>query len=139
MNAKHITYWIATLFVCAFMAYVSYAYLSHEPKMMSAFASLGYPSYFPMILGMAKILGIIALLVPGLPHLKEWAYAGFTFTFVGAIFSHLESHQAQAVVMPLASLVVLAISYATRPEERRPVMESAAEHHHHFDGGVPIR
>lgn len=139
MKAKHVTYWIATVLMCAFMAFISYAYLSHDPKMMSGFASLGYPSYFPMILGIAKILGIVALLVPGLPHLKEWAYAGFTFTFIGAIFSHLSSHQGQAALLPLISLLVLAISYATRPADRRPVFESDAEHHHHFGGGIPIR
>jgi hypothetical protein len=139
MNAKHVTYWIATVLVSAFMAFVSFAYFRHDPKMMSAFSTLGYPSYFPMILGFAKVLGIVALLVPGLPHLKEWAYAGFTFTFIGAIFSHVESGQQPAALLPLISLVVLAISYVTRPADRRPVMESAFEHDHHFDRGIPIR
>lgn len=139
MKAKHVTYWIATVLMCGFMAFISYSYLTHAPKMMSAFASLGYPSYFPMILGIAKMLGIVALLVPGLPHLKEWAYAGFTFTFLGAVFSHLSSGQQQAALLPLISLLVLAISYATRPADRRPVFESDAEHHHHFGGGIPIR
>ncbi len=138
MKAKHVTYWIATVLLCAFMAYVSIAYFRRDPKMMSAFASLGYPLYFPMILGFAKILGIVALLVPGLPHLKEWAYAGFTFTFVGAIFSHMESSQHEAALLPLISLLVLAISYATRPADRRPVLQSEFEHHH-FDRGIPIR
>jgi hypothetical protein len=137
MNAKHVTYWIATLLVCAFMAYASFAYLSRDPKMMSSFASLGYPPYFPLILGIAKILGIVALLVPGLPHLKEWAYAGFTFTFIGAIFSHLESSQHQAALLPLISLVVLAISYVSRPAERRPVMMSDAEDPR-IDRGIPV-
>jgi hypothetical protein len=138
MKAKHVTYWIATVLISAFMAFVSFAYLSHQPKMMSAFASLGYPTYFPAILGVAKMLGVVALLVPGLPHLKEWAYAGFTFTFLGAILSHLSSGQQQAALMPLASLIMLAVSYATRPADRRPVMESAEEHRHHFDTGLPV-
>lgn len=138
MNGKHVTYWIATILVCLFMAYVSFAYLTRDPKMMSAFASLGYPPYFPTLLGIAKILGIVALLVPGLPHLKEWAYAGFTFTFIGAVFSHLASNQGSAAILPLASFLVLAISYASRPEDRRPAMESEADYHH-WDGGIPIR
>jgi hypothetical protein len=63
-----------------FIAFNAYAYLTHKPQMMAAFASLGYPAYFPNILGVAKILGVFALLIPGAVRLKEWAYAGFTIT-----------------------------------------------------------
>jgi p-aminobenzoyl-glutamate transporter AbgT len=138
MKGKLVTYWIATIVICAFMSFVAFSYLSRDEKMMSGFASLGYPSYFPMILGVAKSLGVLALLVPGLPRLKEWAYAGFTFTFLGAIWSHLAADQSKAALMPLASLVVLAVSYACRPAERRVPAESEADVHHHV-GGLPIR
>jgi len=137
MKAKIITYWIATILISAFMAFVAFSYLSREEKMMSGFASLGYPSYFPVILGVAKILGVLALLVPGLPRMKEWAYAGFTFTFLGAIWSHLAMDQYSAALMPAASLVVLAISCACRPADRRVSAESEAEIHHHLGGGQP--
>jgi hypothetical protein len=139
MKAKIVTYWIATILISGFMAFVAFSYFSREPKMMSAFASLGYPSYFPMILGVAKMLGVLALLVPGLPRMKEWAYAGFTFTFIGAIWSHLAADQNKAALMPLASLVVLAISCACRPAERRVSAESEADVHHHLGGGLPAR
>ena len=139
MKAKIVTYWIATILISAFMAFVAFSYLSHEPKMMSAFASLGYPTYFPMILGIAKILGALALLVPGFPRLKEWAYAGFTFTFIGAIWSHLAADQNKEALMPLASLVVLTISCLCRPAERRVPAESEAEVHPHVGGGLPAR
>ncbi|MDB6093027.1 MAG: hypothetical protein JWM32_589 [Verrucomicrobia bacterium] len=139
MNGKKVTYWVATLIVCGFMAFNAVSYLSHEPKLMAAFASLGYPPYFPMILGVAKLLGVLALLVPGLPRLKEWAYAGFTFTFLGAIFSHLASNQNQAVLMPAATLVVLVISYVFRPDFRRVAIESRAEVNAHIASGVPVR
>jgi hypothetical protein len=63
MNEKNVAYWIATLALGAFMAYNAFAYLTHNPMMMEAFARLGYPTYFPTILGVAKILGIIVSLV----------------------------------------------------------------------------
>ena len=117
------SYWIATLLLSADMAFAAFSYFSRDVKIMAAFASLGYPAYFPLILGTAKILGIVALLVPGQLRLKEWAYAGFTFTFIGAIWSHLASGQPKAVLMPALALVVLAISYACRPLERRVTLE----------------
>ena len=138
MKGKLVTYWVATIIISAFMAFAAYSYLSRAPKVVEGFASLGYPAYFPMILGVAKLLGVVALLVPGLPRLKEWAYAGFTFTFLGAICSHLASHQNQAALMPAASLVVLAISYVCRPAERRLPAESETHIHHHI-GGLPVR
>ena len=104
MKAKIITYWIATILVCGQMAFAAFAYLTHQPKVVEGFHSLGYPDYFPMILGTAKILGVVALLVPGLPTLKEWAYAGFTFTFIGAAWSHAASQQTTAVLMPVAAV-----------------------------------
>lgn len=119
MNAKTVTYWITTIVVAALMAFDAFALLSQEPKMMAGMASLGYPPYFASILGTAKILGVIALLVPGLVRLKEWAYAGFTFTFIGAMFSHISSGQHSRALMPLIALVVLAVSYLLRPSSRR--------------------
>jgi hypothetical protein len=121
MKAKIITYWIATILICGQMAFAAFVYLTKQPKMMEGFASLGYPDYFPMILGVAKALGVIALLVPGYPMLKEWAYAGFTFTFIGAMWSHLAMDQNKAAIMPFAALVLLTISCLLRPASRRVV------------------
>jgi hypothetical protein len=102
-----------------------YAYLTHDPRMMVAFASLGYPPYFPTILGVAKLLGIIVVVIPGTPQLKEWAYAGFTFTFLGAIMSQLASGQKREVTMPIVALIIIALSYLLRPPLRR-IVEAAA-------------
>jgi hypothetical protein len=118
MNGRKIAYWVATILFSAFMAFDVYAYLSHDPKMTAAMASLGYPAYFMTILGTAKLLGIVAILVPGVCRLKEWAYAGFTFTFIGAFFSHLASGQQKQALMPLVALVIMAISYFLRPPQR---------------------
>jgi hypothetical protein len=123
MKAKIITYWIATVLVCGQMAFAAFVYLTRQPKVMEGFASLGYPEYFPMILGVAKLLGVIALLIPAYPVLKEWAYAGFTFTFLGAMWSHYSSGQNAAILMPFAALVLLTVSCLLRPASRR-VMET---------------
>jgi hypothetical protein len=139
MNGKNITYWIATLLVCGFMTFAAISYLSNDPKIAAGFASLGYPRYFIAVLGVAKLLGVLALIVPGLPLLKEWAYAGFTFTFIGAACSHFASNQTAATTAPLVSLIVLAISYACRPAERRVPAESEAEAQQHFGGGLPAQ
>lgn len=139
MKGKIVTYWIATVIVSAFMAFSAYVYLSRQPMVIEGFASLGYPAYFPTILGVAKTLGVLALLVPGLPRLKEWAYAGFTFTFIGAIWSHWVCNQTNAALMPLASLVLLVISYVCRPIERRLTVESVTVIHSDIGGGIAAK
>jgi hypothetical protein len=125
VSGKLIAYWVATLLFAAFMAFDAYAFLSHDPKMTAAMASLGYPGYFMTILGTAKLFGIVAILVPGACRLKEWAYAGFTFTLIGAFFSHLASGQQKEAMMPLAALFIMAISYLLRPPQRR-ILEAAS-------------
>jgi hypothetical protein len=119
MNAKNISYWISTLLVCAFMSFSAFSSLTHQPQTNESMASLGYPSYMQNILGAAYICGVIALLVPGMPILKEWAYAGFTVNFIGAFFSHLAMNQQKMLMLPLVSMIVLAISYLLRPASRR--------------------
>jgi hypothetical protein len=73
---------------------------------------LGYPSYFLPFIGVAKLLGVAALLAPGLPTLKEWAYAGFVFDMVGAMYSHIcvgdPPTQWAFIFIPL---ILLAVSY----------------------------
>lgn len=81
---------------------------------------LGYPDYLLTLLGIAKLLGVVALLYPGLPRLKEWAYAGFTFDLGGATISQLVSGSTVAQILPPAvcgSLV--AISYIAHRAARR--------------------
>jgi hypothetical protein len=83
-------------------------------------AMLGLPAYFWSILGTWKLLGVAALLVPGLPLLKEWAYAGFFFTLTGAATSHLLFGDAVSTAIPPLVIGALgALSYLSRPESRR--------------------
>lgn len=78
----------------------------------SVFAHLGYPSYLLVFLGTAKILGVLAVLVPGLPRVKEWAFAGLTFDVAGALYSHLSVGDSPAVWSPAAiGLVLIASAY----------------------------
>lgn len=85
-------------------------------------AHLGYPGYVLTILGIWKVLGVIAVLVPKFPVVKEWAYAGFFFVMSGAIFSHLAAGNAIAEIFPALLLLVLTvISWYFRPAERKVI------------------
>ncbi len=81
---------------------------------------LGYPAYFVIILGVWKVLGGIAVLVPGVPRLKEWAYAGMFFDLTGAAASHAAvGDPAAKIATPLILVVIVAASWALRPESRK--------------------
>lgn len=118
-GTHHTSYWISTGLISVLMLFAAGSYLLEPPTVRQNFESMGYPRYFPAILGVAKILGVLALLAPRTVRLKEWAYAGFTFTFLGAAISHFASEQYGAIAMPLVAFVLLAVSYATRPPSRR--------------------
>ena len=108
-----ITYWITTVIVSLMMTYSAYAYLT-QPAMAAGFHHLGFPDYFRIELAVAKIAGVVVLLAPVSARLKEWAYAGFAFTFVSAFIAHTASGDpVSARVMPLVLLVLLAVSYMT--------------------------
>jgi len=81
---------------------------------------LGYPVYILTILGVWKILGVIAVLSPKSPLLKEWAYAGFFFLTTGAAFSHLASGDSLVTVLPALLLLILTVvSWYFRPADRK--------------------
>ena len=81
---------------------------------------LGDPLHRMTIIGFEKILGFIALLAPGAPPIKEWAYAGFTFNLTGATASHLfVEDPVGEFAAPIALLLLGAVSYWMRPSSRR--------------------
>ena len=103
MNRKSLGYWAVTALFCFAMAASGTMNLLRVEPMKESITALGYPEYLMTILGVAKILGVIALLIPGAAHLKEWAYAGFTFDLLGASSSHAFSgHSAPEIIVPLA-------------------------------------
>jgi uncharacterized membrane protein YphA (DoxX/SURF4 family) len=124
---RKITYWLTTGLI-AFFGFVSaFTYLSGNPQAVQGFAHVGYPQQLRIILGIAKPLGAIALLIPGFPKLKEWAYAGFTFAWICAFIAHYLAGDGAKALMPLVLLIILFISYFTEPVShiRRPGIDIA--------------
>jgi uncharacterized membrane protein YphA (DoxX/SURF4 family) len=84
-----VIFWISTALFCAFILTSAIPNILSSAEWVTVFQQLGYPAYLLPFLGIAKLLGVIALLVPGFPRIKEWAYAGFVFDLLGAIYSGL--------------------------------------------------
>ena len=94
--------------------------LLRAPAVIQPITALGYPLYLASILGVWKLLGAAAITAPGLPRLKEWAYAGVLFDLSGAALSHgLSGDPAAKVAVPLVLLGIAAVSWALRPAIRR--------------------
>lgn len=115
-----IIYWIFTLWLALGMVSTAAVQLLKNKDEVENFTSLGYPAYLMTIIGVWKILGVIAVLIPKYPLLKEWAYAGFFFVMSGAIISHLASdHNSSKIFASLLLLVLTLISYYFRPADRK--------------------
>jgi len=87
MKKTIILYWVFTGLFGAFMLFSGITNIMVTEESVTLFASLGYPKYLIAFLGLAKTLGVVAVVIPGLPRLKEWAYAGLFFDLVGATYS----------------------------------------------------
>ncbi len=117
-----IIYWISTLWLALGMASTGIVQLSKSQTEIDSITHLGYPAYLLTILGIWKILGVIAVLIPKFPLLKEWAYAGFFFAMTGATFSRIASGDSINAMFPSLLLLVLAIvSWYYRPVSRKVV------------------
>ena len=115
---RKITYWLTTGLVAALSLLAAFIYLSGSSQAVQGFAHVGYPQQLRVILGIAKLLGAIALVAPGLARVKEWAYAGFAFAWISAFVAHYLANDGAQAFMPLVLLVLLVISYVTRPPGR---------------------
>jgi len=117
---KNLIYWIATIWLALGMLSTGIVQLIHMQEEVDNFTQLGYPIYLMTILGICKILGVFALLIPKFPVLKEWAYAGFFFTMSGAIISHIVvSDPVSEIFPPLLLLVLTILSWYFRPAEKK--------------------
>jgi hypothetical protein len=114
--------WIPTGIFSVLMGFSGVMYVAHAPFAVAAFHELGYPTYFMTMLGLAKILGVVALVVPRFPTLREWAYAGFTFDLVAAAISHAASDGPAKAIPPLVALGAMFASYFLR---RRAASEAS--------------
>jgi uncharacterized membrane protein YphA (DoxX/SURF4 family) len=123
MTKKHkIIYWVATIWLALGMVSTGMVQLLRVKQEADMFAGLGYPVYLLTLLGVWKMLGTVAVLVPKFPLVKEWAYAGFFFAMSGAIVSHLANgDEAMELFGPVLLLVLTVVSWYFRPAERRIV------------------
>ena len=120
MRTKKIIYWIATIWLALGMASTGIIQLLRMEQDIDRMAVLHYPVYLLTLLGIWKILGVIAILLPKLPILKEWAYAGFFFAMSGAVFSHSASGSPVSEIFPsLLLLVLTGVSWYCRPVGRK--------------------
>jgi len=115
---RRIAYWSSTAIAAASLL-MAVTYLSGSEQVVSGFAKAGYPQHLRIVLGIAKPLAAIVLLIPGFALLKEWAYAGATFAWVMAFISAYLSGEKATVWLPPVLLVLGAVSYLTRPPSRR--------------------
>jgi hypothetical protein len=119
-KTKKIIYWIATIWLALGMLSTGIVQLIKMKEEADVMAHLGYPLYLLTILGIWKILGVAAVLIPKFPLLKEWAYAGFFFTMSGALFSHLASGDGAVEFFgPTLLLVLTFVSWYFRPADRK--------------------
>ncbi|HMG97194.1 MAG TPA: DoxX family protein [Gemmatimonadaceae bacterium] len=115
---RKIAYWAPTT-LAALALLGSLSYLTGSEQVVSGFAKAGYPQHLRIVLGIAKPLAAIVLLLPGLALLKEWAYAGVTFALVMAIISAYLLGDVKSLILAPVVLVLVAVSYLTRPPNRR--------------------
>lgn len=118
-RSKPIFYWIATIIIVLQSLTGAYLDLTRNPDFVNVFTQLGYPLYLLTILGVWRILGTIALLVPKFPRLKEWAYAGLIFDFTGAGSSHIFIGDMVGAIFPFVFAAITFASWAWRPTDRR--------------------
>ena len=112
MKARIWSGWAVTGLMAALMLLSAVPDVLRVPGALAVFRHLGYPPYLLLFLGTAKILGVAAVLAPGLPRLKEWAFAGLTFDLTGALYSHVTVGDPASVWTPAAiGLVLMAGSY----------------------------
>jgi len=125
--ARKIAYWVTTGLVGVLSIFAAYAYLSGSPQAVQGFTHVGYPQQLRVILGIAKFLGALTLVVPGVPKLKEWAYAGFTFAWSSAFVAHYLAKDGPMAYTPLVLLALLAVSYVTRLSSRQWPAQAATD------------
>ena len=120
-KGRLITYWAATALLSFGMLASGMAQILHSKDMINLVTPLGYPQYLLYIIGIWKMLGVIAILMPGLKLIKEWAYAGFFFVMTGALVSHLAvgDYDLKAIMGPLFQTVFIILSWYFRPASRK--------------------
>ncbi|SIR52827.1 DoxX family protein [Peribacillus simplex] len=112
MKKIKIIYWIFTGLLVALMVLGSIPDIMSVPDAVALFDHLGYPTYLLPFIGIAKLLGVAAILIPGFPRIKEWAYAGFVFDLTGAMYSSISvGDPASGWLLFIIGYILIAGSY----------------------------
>src|SRR5258705_7513103 len=119
-----IIYWIVTVLLALGMLQSGIFAVLRTKQWVDLVTGLGYPIYFLTILGIWKILGVIAILIPGFKLVKEWAYAGFFFAMTGALISHFAcgDFAIKAILGPVFQTVFIILSWYFRPVDRKIIL-----------------
>jgi uncharacterized membrane protein YphA (DoxX/SURF4 family) len=122
-----IIYWISTIWLALGMLSTGIVQLLKMKEESGFIIRMGYPEYFLPLLGAWKILGVIALLIPKFPLLKEWTYAGFFFTMSGAVYSHIVlGNPINELFPPLLLLILTLVSWYFRPADKKTISTKLA-------------
>ncbi|HTI61631.1 DoxX family protein [Mucilaginibacter sp.] len=117
---KKLWYWIITLLLSFCIFSGGLAQTMQLQGVVQGFKPLGYPTYFISVIGVWKVLGVIAILIPGYPLVKEWAYAGIFFVMTGAVISHIASNDIHAqIIAPFILAIFTVLSWYLRPADRK--------------------
>ena len=119
MKAKTIAYWVTTVIIAFCIGSGGLMAALRVPGVVDGMVALGYPVHFIVLLGIWKMLGVITLLAPRFPLVKEWAYAGIFFDLTGAMVANGASGSVPHVFAPFALVCVLAASWWLRPDDRK--------------------
>lgn len=112
MKKKRIFYWTITGIFAAFMLFTAIPDIMMSPDAVKMISGLGYPDYFIPFIGVAKVLGSIAILIPGFKSIKEWAYAGLFFDLVAATYSIIQTAGVSpSLIFMVLPIVFLFVSY----------------------------
>ncbi|HEX3384842.1 MAG TPA: DoxX family protein [Mucilaginibacter sp.] len=123
---KLIWYWIITVLLSFCIFFGGLVQTLQLPDVLKGFKPLGYPTYFISLIGVWKMLGVIAILVPSFKLLKEWAYAGIFFAMTGAVISHIASNDFHPqIIAPFVLAILTVLSWYLRPASRKIVAVNA--------------
>ena len=130
MNGRTILYWVVTGLMAALMLMASIPDVTQSETAVAAFTHLGYPVYLLPFIGVAKIAGVVAVLLPSPRRLKEWAYAGLVFDLTGALYSHLSVGDPTSIWMfAVIGLLLVSGSYLLVDSRLAPAPRTSEELH----------
>ena len=108
MQSTKIIYWTTTILFAGFMLFSAIPNILITQETLTIMTQLGFPVYFIPFIGVAKLLGVIAILIPGFARVKEWAYAGLIFDLIGACYSVIAIEGFSAAILPMFVFIGIA-------------------------------